>query len=398
MAKSVAYSTVAEAPMRRAKRSVAIEHSAGGSSPGGMDVYYLQVLCNQYGISVNTDGIWGANTEKAVRQLPQLSYGSNEGAVYHVQNVLKIPVDGYYGSNTESAVRIWQSAHGISADGIVGRHTWETFAGQKLVAKNGGSATSVTPPVIKPDIQEEKPNSLMDKIKSIPEYIDIISEEVQDNPRDFAIGILKSLDENGYGGTASWIVSKFNLGSLEGDSVAYMTGKVIGDAASTATGIATILGGIAQEALGISADGTVVLAPVGVSLNAAGALTISYGATVATVSSKKGMEDAGKLFEKCDSITRDRYIGPCQISEGAIKDVKKRWGQKGVDAFEKAMNKGMARESGPNGIKRLKGNPYKGKYTHEIKVKNKEYGDYRIYGYKDSDGNMIFDYFDKGLH
>ena len=57
------------------------------------------------------------------------------------------------------------------------------------------------------------------------------------------------------------------------------------------------------------------------------------------------------------------------------------------------MNKGMVGSEGQSGIKKLKG-----KYTYEIKVKNKEYGDYRIYGYQDGDGTIIFDYFDKGLH
>lgn len=86
------------------------------------------------------------------------------------------------------------------------------------------------------------------------------------------------------------------------------------------------------------------------------------------------------------------------ISEKALKNIKKKWGQKGIDAFKKAMNKGMVGPEGQSGIKQLKGNPLKGKYTHEIKVKNKVYGDYRIYGYQDDDGTMIFDYFDKGLH
>lgn len=58
--------------------------------------------------------------------------------------------------------------------------TWDTFAGQKFGAKNGGSTILVTPPVIKLDKQEE-PNVLMRKI----EYLDIISEEVQYSPTDF---------------------------------------------------------------------------------------------------------------------------------------------------------------------------------------------------------------------
>lgn len=548
VAKSVAYSTVAEAPMRRAKRSVdltagiglaGVGASTAGVAAGGVaatggvasswneNVYYLQVLCNQYGVSVDTDGIWGKNTESAVKQLPQLSYGSNEGAVYHIQNVLKIPADGkfgsatkaavenwqrqhgltadgivgadtwisfsgfkpignslidaaiqlggvgapsssalkldvsseqatqwlqilcnqmgirdnsgnllpqngemtwgtveamnklpmlststgnsylgavkhiqnllkinadgYYGSDTAKAVRFWQTAHGISSDGIVGHDTWETFAGQKFIARN----ENPTPPVTKPDTQEEKPNSLMDKIKSIPEYADIISEEVQENPRDFAIGILKSLDENGYGGTASWIVNKFNLGSLEGDSVSYMTGKVIGDAASTATGVATILGGIAQEAIGISADGTGVLAPVGVSLNAAGALTISYGTTVATVSSKNGMEDAGKLFEKCDNIYNESQVGlpsSRSIDDKVLKELK----GMGLDKkFKAAMEKGLApRRVNTSGVIKLTKGEIKVvsgyEYTYKIKVSTAG-AHTRVYGRMNEAGELIFD-------
>ncbi len=37
-------------------------------------------------------------------------------------------------------------------------------------------------------------------------------------------------------------------------------------------------------------------------------------------------------------------------------------------------------------------------YTHEIKVLNNEYGDYRIFGYIDGAGEFIFDQFRKGLH
>ncbi len=99
-----------------------------------------------------------------------------------------------------------------------------------------------------------------------------------------------------------------------------------------------------------------------------------------------------------DNIVTRGLVKSSEISEKAINTVKKKWGQKGVDAFEKAMNKGIVGPEGQSGIKLLKGKPYKGKYTHEIKVKNKEYGDYRIYGYQDSDGKLVFDYFDKGLH
>ncbi|WP_420539642.1 contractile injection system protein, VgrG/Pvc8 family [Paenibacillus polymyxa] len=89
------------------------------------------------------------------------------------------------------------------------------------------------------------------------------------------------------------------------------------------------------------------------------------------------------------------------IGEKALKDVSKKWGQKGVDAFNKAANKGIVRAQKENGIKILKGKGIKigsKTYTHEIKVTNTEYGDYRIYGYKGEDGELIFDLFGKGRH
>ncbi|WP_315081018.1 hypothetical protein [uncultured Clostridium sp.] len=44
-----------------------------------------------------------------------------------------------------------------------------------------------------------------------------------------------------------------------------------------------------------------------------------------------------------------------EISEKAIKSIKKKWGQKGVDAFEKAMNKGIVGTEGQNFDKAIKG-------------------------------------------
>lgn len=85
------------------------------------------------------------------------------------------------------------------------------------------------------------------------------------------------------------------------------------------------------------------------------------------------------------------------LKQSAVKQINKKWGDKGVKAFEKSMNKGFVGEKGANGIKTLKGNPYKGKYKFEIKVKNKEYANYRVYGYEDN-GKIVFDLFGKALH
>ena len=89
------------------------------------------------------------------------------------------------------------------------------------------------------------------------------------------------------------------------------------------------------------------------------------------------------------------------IGDKALKEIQKKWGKKGVEVFRKAADKGIVGATGQNGIKVLKGGGIKigGKnYTHEIKVLNKEYGDYRIFGYIDDAGEFIFDQFRKGLH
>ncbi len=44
-----------------------------------------------------------------------------------LQRKLNITADGLFGKNTEAAVREYQKAHGLTADGIVGPHTWESL-------------------------------------------------------------------------------------------------------------------------------------------------------------------------------------------------------------------------------------------------------------------------------
>ena len=76
-------------------------------------------------------------------------------------------------------------------------------------------------------------------------------------------------------------------------------------------------------------------------------------------------------------------------------------GPKTMDAFVKAANKGIVRSINASGITILKGNGIKiGNqiYTHEIKVLNNEYADFRIYGYIDKEGNYVFDRFTAALH
>ncbi|MFO0594663.1 MAG: peptidoglycan-binding protein [Myxococcaceae bacterium] len=76
---------------------------------------------------------------------PQLSIGSRGGAVSELQQALAAagfdpgPIDGDFGGMTRNAVIRFQSANGLSVDGVVGPQTWG--------ALGGGSFTSGTGPV-----------------------------------------------------------------------------------------------------------------------------------------------------------------------------------------------------------------------------------------------------------
>lgn len=56
-----------------------------------------------------------------------IKYGSRGQEVISLQNRLGIAADGVFGFNTESAVKNWQKNHGLSVDGVVGAHTWESL-------------------------------------------------------------------------------------------------------------------------------------------------------------------------------------------------------------------------------------------------------------------------------
>nr|WP_262928402.1 peptidoglycan-binding domain-containing protein [Streptomyces sp. CBMA29] len=58
--------------------------------------------------------------------------GSSGAAVQAVQSQLNahgssLAVDGSFGAGTNTAVRSFQSAHSLSADGVVGPNTWQAL-------------------------------------------------------------------------------------------------------------------------------------------------------------------------------------------------------------------------------------------------------------------------------
>lgn len=123
-------------------------------------VFLLQFLLNLNGANLTVDGIFGANTENAVRTFqqnnnlsvdgivgnntwsylltlppyPTLRNGNRGTYVKFLQQLLEsnqIPVgtiDGIFGTKTENAVRTYQQRNNLSADGIVGPQTWNSIA------------------------------------------------------------------------------------------------------------------------------------------------------------------------------------------------------------------------------------------------------------------------------
>jgi putative chitinase len=60
-----------------------------------------------------------------------LRKGDNNEQVKQLQVKLHLDPVGNFGPKTEEAVKLWQSAHGLTADGIVGDKTWAMIMGEE---------------------------------------------------------------------------------------------------------------------------------------------------------------------------------------------------------------------------------------------------------------------------
>lgn len=60
-----------------------------------------------------------------------LKKGDNNENVKQLQQKLHLDPVGNFGPKTEEAVKLWQAAHGLTADGIVGDKTWNMIMGEE---------------------------------------------------------------------------------------------------------------------------------------------------------------------------------------------------------------------------------------------------------------------------
>ncbi|KOF56822.1 hypothetical protein AGR56_09180 [Clostridium sp. DMHC 10] len=96
-------------------------NSASGFTPNG-SIKQLQSLIN-----ANPDDIPGPET---LGKSPLLQVGSTGNVVKWIQYVLNslcgagLSIDGIFGEATRQAAIIYQKAHGLVADGIIGKATW----------------------------------------------------------------------------------------------------------------------------------------------------------------------------------------------------------------------------------------------------------------------------------
>lgn len=87
----------------------------------------LQIELNMtYGAGLTVDGVWGPKTKAAVRSIRQ---GDRGNIVWILQAGLyvkgfKTTPDGIFGPNTTTQVRAFQSANGLTVDGIAGPNTF----------------------------------------------------------------------------------------------------------------------------------------------------------------------------------------------------------------------------------------------------------------------------------
>lgn len=83
-------------------------------------------LNKQFNAGLDVDGIWGPKTKAACANVRKGAQGNLTRIIQCCLLIFRcdVSLDGIFGEKTESAVKEFQSAKGISIDGVVGINTW----------------------------------------------------------------------------------------------------------------------------------------------------------------------------------------------------------------------------------------------------------------------------------
>ncbi len=172
----------------------------------GSDVLEMQKLLNKLGYGLDEDGIFGRDTETAVKKFqsangigadgvvgpktwaalikmsesgstnpgtsttrPQIQKGSTGEAVKELQQILSrlgysVGADGIFGNTTEAMVKRFQAANGIGADGIVGPKTWNVLTSGNA---NGNTTTNPGTSTTRPQIQKGSSGEAVKELQQI---------------------------------------------------------------------------------------------------------------------------------------------------------------------------------------------------------------------------------------
>jgi len=115
-----------------------------------------------------------------------LKVGSSGEDVKKLQQFLGLNPDGSFGPGTEKAVKAWQSANGLTADGLVGNGTWAKMGiGAGAPAASAPAPAPPPPPVPVPSVSIPPSSFKLEKLKGhVP---DAVIAQIPDTAAKFNI-------------------------------------------------------------------------------------------------------------------------------------------------------------------------------------------------------------------
>jgi len=109
--------------------SIAVDNSYGPETKKALLKAYQIELNRQFKQGLQIDGIWGPKTSAASVEVQRNAQGQLTWILQVLLNVngYTIEMDGLYGKQTEKAVRNFQQKQGLQVDGIAGKKTYHAL-------------------------------------------------------------------------------------------------------------------------------------------------------------------------------------------------------------------------------------------------------------------------------